>query len=73
MQERVRLVFDRIGEEVEGAGVGRWVVLDADLEMGEVEESVWDEVKTLLGGVSEEVRRLWDGTREATMRDALYI
>ena len=74
MQERVRLVFDRIAEEVEGSGVGKWVVLDADLEKEEVEQSVWDEVKVLVeGGVQEPIRKLWDGTREAAMVDALYI
>lgn len=75
MQERVRLVFDRIAEEIEGSGVGKWVVLDADLDQGEVEQSVWDEVKVFVeqGGVGEPIRKLWDGTREAAMVDALYI
>ncbi|KAK7687664.1 hypothetical protein QCA50_008879 [Cerrena zonata] len=75
LQERVRLVFDRIAEEIEGSGVGKWVVLDADLDKAEVEQSVWDEVKLFVdqGGVSEPIKKLWDGTREATMVDALYI
>lgn len=75
IQEHVRQVFDRIGEEIESSGVGKWVVLDADLDKDEVEQSVWDEVKPFVEhmGVSGPVRKLWDKTREAAMVDALYI
>ncbi|CAL1715371.1 unnamed protein product [Somion occarium] len=66
---------ERIGEEIESSGVGKWVVLDADLDKDEVEQSVWDEVKPFIEhmGVSGPVRKLWDKTREAAMVDALYI
>lgn len=76
-QERVRELFSRIAEEVEAEGVGRWVVLDGGLELKEVEEAIWREVREAVReGVEGElggVKRLWDKDREGAMLEALYI
>ncbi|THH32056.1 hypothetical protein EUX98_g2134 [Antrodiella citrinella] len=76
-QERVRELFSRISEEVEAEGVGRWVVLDGGLELKEVEEAIWREVREAVReGVEGElggVKRLWDKDREGAMLEALYI
>lgn len=73
VQERVRVIFDRIGEEVESAGAGRWLVLDGGLDQEEVEKSIWAEVKPLTKGTTAPIQKLWDKTREAAMLSALYI
>lgn len=73
VQERVREIFDRLGEEVESAGVGKWVVLDGGLDRDEVEKSIWAEVEPFSKGVTTPIQRLWDKTRESAMLSALYI
>lgn len=72
VQRRVRDVFVRIGDEVEGAG-GKWLVIDADESQDDVERVIWDAVKDLVGGVEQPIERLWDDKREATNVDALYM
>lgn len=72
VQLRVRDVFVRIGEQVEGSG-GRWEVVDADLGLGDVEEVVWESVKGLVGGVDGPVGRLWEDKREKGNTEALYM
>ncbi|TCD65035.1 Thymidylate kinase [Steccherinum ochraceum] len=76
-QERVRELFSRIAEEVEAEGVGRWVVLDGGLELKEVEEAIWREVKEALRGGDDgelgSVKRLWDKDREGAVLSSLYI
>ncbi|KAI0796143.1 thymidylate kinase [Abortiporus biennis] len=73
VQERVREVFIRIGEELESSGVGKWVVLDGGLEKEEVEKSIWDEVNPLTAGLKTPIQKLWDQGRERAMESALYI
>ena len=72
IQRRVRDVFERIGEEVEGAG-RRWMMVDADETREEVEKVVWDAVKDLVKGIDEPIEKLWDDKREAGNVDALYM
>ena len=72
VQRRVRDVFVRIGDEVEGAG-GRWLVVDADESEREVQAVIWDAVKDLVGGVEGPVEKLWDDKREAANVEALYM
>lgn len=72
VQRRVRDVFVRIGDEVEGAG-RRWLVIDADESQEDVQKVMWDAVKDLVGGVDEPIEKLWDDKREATNVDALYM
>ena len=68
----MRDVFERIGEQVEGGG-GKWVVLDADLGLDEVQESVWDSVKELVKGVDAPIEKLWDDKREVANVNTLYM
>lgn len=72
VQRRVRDVFARIGDEVEGAG-GRWQVVDADESKEDVQAAIWDGVKDLVGGVDGPVAKLWDDKREAANVEALYM
>ncbi|KAH8103915.1 thymidylate kinase [Cristinia sonorae] len=76
-QERVRELFERVAEEVEAEGIGKWVVLNGGLELQEVSESIWSEVKEVVRqGVEGElgnVKRLWDKDRETAVLSALYI
>lgn len=76
-QERVRELFGRIAEEVEAEGVGRWVVLDGGLELKEVEDAVWREVRESVRAGEEgelgAVKRLWDKDREGAILSTLYI
>ncbi|PSR80369.1 hypothetical protein PHLCEN_2v6754 [Hermanssonia centrifuga] len=72
VQRRVRDVFERIAEEVEGSG-GRWVLVDADESEEEVQKVVWDTVKDIVGGIEGPIEKLWDDKREAGNVDALYM
>jgi len=73
LQGRVRQMFDRIREEMEGTGKGSWVLLDADLGKDEVEESIWEAVKPFTDGVDLPIEQLWDTSREKAMESVLYI
>jgi len=55
MQERVRGVFKRLGEE-EGRG---WVEVDAGQALDAVTQEIWEHVEPLVQGVEGEVKRLW--------------
>lgn len=72
VQRRVRDVFVRIGDEVEGAG-GQWLVVDADASEKDVQEVIWEAVKDIVGGVEGPVAKLWDDKREVANVDALYM
>lgn len=72
VQLRVRDVFVRIGEEVEGAG-GRWEVIDADESQEDVQGVIWDTVKDLVKGVDAPLEKLWDDKREAANVETLYM
>ena len=72
VQRRVRDVFDRVGEEVEGAG-RKWVIIDADEKKEDVEAVIWDNVKDLVRGIEAPIERLWDDKREAGNVEALYM
>lgn len=72
VQRRVRDVFVRIGEQVQGGG-GRWEVVDADESQEDVQQVIWNIVKDLVKGVERPLERLWDDKREAGNVDALYM
>ncbi|THG95209.1 hypothetical protein EW026_g6409 [Hermanssonia centrifuga] len=72
VQRRVRDVFERVAEEVEGSG-GRWVLVNADESEEEVQKVVWDTVKEIIGGIEGPIEKLWDDKREAGNVDALYM
>lgn len=72
VQRRVRDVFVRIGEEVEGGG-GKWLVVDADESSDDVQAVIWDAVKDLVRGLETPIEKLWDDKREAKNVDALYM
>ena len=72
VQRRVRDVFVRIGEQVEGGG-GRWEVIDADESQEDVQSVIWDAVKDLVKGVDAPLEKLWDDKREAGNVEALYM
>ncbi|KAI0698349.1 thymidylate kinase-domain-containing protein [Cytidiella melzeri] len=72
VQRRVRDVFVRIGEEVEGAG-GKWLVVDADESQEDVQAVIWNAVKELAGGLELPIEKLWDDKRESANVDALYM
>ncbi|EMD38984.1 hypothetical protein CERSUDRAFT_112696 [Gelatoporia subvermispora B] len=71
MQERVRAVFERVGDEM-GAG-GRWVVVDADAEQDAVAYELWRHVEPLAQGTEEPIRRLWDEEEERRRVSELYL
>jgi thymidylate kinase len=52
-------VFGQIGVEMDATENQRWVVIDAAGSMENVTRDVWAEVEPLLGGVPNEVERLW--------------
>ena len=72
VQRRVRDVFVRISEHVQGGG-GRWEVVDADETQEEVQEVVWKAVQDLVVGVDAPLEKLWDDKREATNVETLYM
>jgi dTMP kinase len=72
VQRRVRDVFVRIGEEVEGAGQ-KWLVVDADESQDDVQAVIWDTIKDIVQGVEEPIEKLWDDKREASNIGALYM
>jgi dTMP kinase len=61
MQKKVREFFDRIGKEMVGAQgrSGKWVVLDAGMQKGDVVNAIWNEVEPFLAGIDYPVQRLW--------------
>lgn len=72
IQRRVRDVFVRIGEQVQGGG-GRWEIIDADESQEEVQQVIWNAVKDLVKGVDASLDKLWDDKREAVNVEALYM
>lgn len=72
VQRRVKDVYVRIGEEIEGSG-GNWLVVDADESQEDVQTVIWDAVKDLVKGVEGPIEKLWDDKREAKNVDALYM
>lgn len=72
VQRRVRDVFDRIGDEVEGSGK-KWVVVDADESKEDVQTVIWNSVKDLVSGIEAPIEKLWDDKREAVNAEALYM
>lgn len=72
VQRRVRDVYVRIGEEIEGSG-GNWLVVDADESQEDVQTVIWDAVKDIVKGVEGPIEKLWNDKREAKNVDALYM
>lgn len=60
VQEGVRTVFDRIGEELRSQGKGKWVVIDAGQDKMQVAEAIWQTVEPLSRGVDSPVSKLWE-------------
>ena len=59
MQERVRRIFDEIGEEMSRSGPLKWVKLSADDDLDIVSDKIWDAVLPALEHVEENVGVLW--------------
>ncbi|KAG6331513.1 hypothetical protein ID866_7577 [Astraeus odoratus] len=60
VQRGVRTVFERIGEEMNSARQGSWVVVDAGKDRDAVAADIWGVVEPLSRGVESLVTRLWE-------------
>lgn len=61
MQQRVRVIFERIGTEmgVEGP-TSRWVKVDAGKDRDAVQDAVSKLVEPLVGGIEDPLHYLWE-------------
>lgn len=62
IQRGVRALFERIGEEMNRDGEGKWVVIDAGKEKDQVALDIWRAVESFAGGVYAPMSRLWETT-----------
>ncbi|KAI6149242.1 thymidylate kinase [Pisolithus tinctorius] len=60
VQRSVRVVFERIGEEMKTDGQGQWVEIDASREKDLVARNIWRVVEPLSRGVASSLRKLWE-------------
>lgn len=58
-------MFERIGEEMNRDGQGKWVVIDAGKEKDRVARDIWHVVESLAEGVDAPTAKLWQ-TRLST-------
>lgn len=65
IQRGVRAMFERIGEEMNRDGQGKWVVIDAGKEKDRVARDIWHVVESLAEGVDAPTAKLWQ-TRLST-------
>lgn len=65
IQRGVRAMFERIGEEMNRDGQGKWVVIDASKEKDWVARDIWHVVESLAEGVDAPTAKLWQ-TRLST-------